>query len=275
MDISSATEWLARWAVVLVAVSVTATITWEQINLRARPQRARDGDAASVTGGVAYLVTKAVVAKGLVFAVALHIYTHRIFDIDWKNPAVWVGVFVARDFVYYWIHRAEHRVRILWASHMIHHSIDRFSFTAAVRLPWMESLYKPVLWLWAPAIGFHPAAFAAIGALVLAAGQLQHTEHFRRRTILDQVFVTPSAHRVHHGANTRYLDRNFGSMLIIWDRLFRTYTPETEPVTYGLTGDKQLATATEMLTGGYPTLLRDTAHAAGLRAKARCLLTAP
>jgi sterol desaturase/sphingolipid hydroxylase (fatty acid hydroxylase superfamily) len=166
-------------------------------------------------------------------------------------------------------------VRVLWASHLIHHSIERFSFTSAVRLPWMESLYKPLLGLWVPLLGFHPAAFAAMGALVLLAGQLQHTELGRRRTVLDRVFVTPSAHRVHHASNPEYLDKNFGSMLIVWDRLFGTYAAESVPVRYGLAGSKRIVTTRQVLVGGYPALLDDLRHRPGRGARARALVAAP
>jgi len=158
---------------------------------------------------------------------------------------------------------------------MIHHSLERFSFTSAVRLPWMEAIYKPVLALWVPLLGFHPVAFAAMGALVLMVGQLQHTELVRRRTALDLVFVTPSAHRVHHGSNPEYLDKNFGSMLIVWDRLFGTYAPETVPVRYGLAGGKRVSRPAQALTGGYPALFAAARAKDSLAAGARYLVTAP
>lgn len=166
-------------------------------------------------------------------------------------------------------------MRILWASHLVHHSLERFTFTSAVRLPWMESLYKPALVLWVPFLGFHPVALAAMGAFVLMVGQLQHTELGRRRTVLDLVFVTPSAHRVHHGSNAEYLDKNFGSMLIVWDRLFGTYAPETVPVRYGLAGGKRVVTPAQALVGGYPSLVAAARLEPGLAAKARYLVAAP
>ena len=155
------------------------------------------------------------------------------------------------------------------------HSLERFTFTSAVRLPWMEALYKPVLALWVPLVGFHPAAFAAMGALVLLVGQLQHTELLRHRSILDLVFVTPSAHRVHHGSNAEYLDKNFGSMLIIWDRLFGTYARETVTVRYGLAGGKRVATPVQALAGGYPAVLSGLRAQDGVAAGARYLVAAP
>ena len=268
-------RFVTTHAVLLLAVSVTVTVVGEQVLAAARRRMDIAGTVASITGGVAYLAAKGLIAKGVFFAVALAVYDHRLFDLDWRDPVVWLGVFVARDLAYYWIHRAEHEVRVLWASHQVHHSLERFSFTSAVRLPWMESLYKPVLALWVPFLGFHPAALAGMGAIVLLVGQLQHTELFRRRTLLDAVFVTPSAHRVHHGSNPEYLDKNFGSMLIVWDRLFGTYEPEVAPVRYGLTGDHRLHTPGQMLTGGYPALLAEVREHGDLRVRAEHLFGSP
>ncbi|MBW3555490.1 MAG: sterol desaturase family protein [Actinobacteria bacterium] len=269
------TTWLIDHAVALLAVSVACTVVGEHLLGMRRRHLDATGSATSIVAGAAYLATKALVSKGLVFGLALAVYDRRLFDLDWTNPVVWIGVFVARDFQYYWIHRAEHRVRVLWASHMVHHSLERFTFTSAVRLPWMESVYKPALWLWVPLVGFHPAAFAAIGALVLAVGQLQHTELLRRRTPLDWVFVTPATHRVHHGSNPEYLDRNFGSMLVVWDRMFGTYAAETAPVVYGLAGGKRVATPAQALLGGFPALVSSIRSQHGVRARARHLVAAP
>ncbi len=272
-DASALIPWVTAHATLLLAASVTVTVGGELAFGTFR--RRLKGSATSMTAGLAYLAVKGVVSKALMFGVALAVYQHRLFTLDWTNPLVWLGIFVGRDFAYYWIHRAEHRVRVLWASHMIHHSLERFTFTSAVRLPWMESLYKPALALWVPLLGFHPVAFAAMGALVLMAGQLQHTELVRRRTPLDWVFVTPAAHRVHHGSNPEYLDKNFGSMLIVWDRLFGTYAAETVAVRYGLTGGKRVSTPAQALTGGYPALLRGLRSQEGIAAAARYLVAAP
>jgi sterol desaturase/sphingolipid hydroxylase (fatty acid hydroxylase superfamily) len=268
-------SWLTDHALIVLTVSVTLTVVGEHAYAWLRRRSDVSGSATSITAGLAYLAGKGIVSKGLMFGVALAVYDHRLFDLDWTNPVVWLGVFVGRDLAYYWIHRGEHRVRALWASHMIHHSLERFTFTSAVRLPWMEALYKPILMLWVPLLGFHPAAFAAMGALVLMAGQLQHTELVRRRSLLDWVFVTPSAHRVHHGSNAEYIDKNFGSMLIIWDRMFRTYAAETVPVVYGLTGGKRVVSPMEALVGGYPGLVAETKAQRGIAARGRYLLAAP
>ena len=267
--------WLTGHGVALLAVSVTLTVSAEVLHGWRRGRTDAAGTATSVAAGLAYLAAKGVVSKLLMLGVALGVYERRLFDLDWTNPVVWLGIFVGRDLVYYWVHRAEHGVRVLWASHMVHHSLERFTFTSAVRLPWMEAVYKPVLGLWVPLLGFHPVAFAAMGALVLMIGQLQHTELLRRRSALDLVFVTPAAHRVHHGSNPEYLDKNFGSMLIVWDRLFGTYATETVPVRYGLAGGKRVTTPTQALAGGYPALLSELGTEQGTAARLRYLVAAP
>lgn len=263
-------DWLTEHATIVMIASVLTTIGIERVvrRLASRPEDAASS-RTSIASGLAYLAAKGVGSKVAFFALAMWIYDHHaIFELDPRSPMVWLALFLGRDFVYYWVHRAEHSVNALWASHMIHHSATHFSFTTAVRMPWMEALYKPIIALWIPLVGFHPVASAAIGAVVLAVGQFHHTELGRRRTVLDTVFVTPSAHRVHHGSNELYLDKNFGSMLIVWDRLFGTYQAETETVTYGLTGNKTIDSARGALVGGYRELvagMRDRTPAGAMR----------
>lgn len=268
-------SWLIDHALFVLVLSGALTIAGDQLSAFLRGRADLPGTLTSLTSAIAYFAVKGVVSKVLLFAVALAVYEHRVLDLDWRSPLVWLGMFLVRDLFYYWLHRAEHRVRVLWASHLVHHSIERFTFTSATRLPWMESLYKPVLVLWVPLLGFHPIAQAAMGTLVLLFGQLQHTELGRRRTLLDLVFVTPSAHRVHHGSNAEYLDKNFGSMLIIWDRLFKTYAAETVPARYGLAGGKRVTTPSQALTGGYPGLARAARRLPTLGARTGYLLSAP
>ena len=271
-----ALAWLTDHAVIVMLTTIPTFVIGERVAAKVANRRLDDGAGTSIAAGLSYLAAKGIVSKLVMFAVAMRVYDqHRLFELDPLDPRVWLGVFVARDFVYYWIHRAEHRIAALWASHMIHHSSERFGFTTAVRMPWMEAVYKPLLGLWVPLLGFHPVAFAAMGALVLAAGQLQHTELLRRTPRLDRLFVTPSVHRVHHGSNPEYIDTNFGSMLSIWDRMFGTFEPEQAPVRYGLVGDHRVTRPAQALVGGYPQLWRRTVDAATTRARVGVLLSAP
>jgi Fatty acid hydroxylase superfamily len=121
----------------------------------------------------------------------------------------------------------------------------------------------------------NPVAFVALDVLAATIAQLQHTTACRKRSVLDEVFVTPSAHRVHHASNKEYVDKNFGAVFIIWDRLFGTYAPEVTPVVFGLTGGKTLDTAVDVLVGGYPDLLKKATANRTTAAKLRYLVAAP
>ncbi|WMX14202.1 MULTISPECIES: sterol desaturase family protein [unclassified Aureispira] len=151
------------------------------------------------------------------------------------NTGTWVIAFFVADFTYYWMHRMEHEHRILWAVHSVHHSSEDYNLTVSMRLSIIESLFEWIFLIPMILIGFTP--FQAIVSLILVA-QFQtwiHTERIRKLGWLDEIFNTPSVHRVHHGSNTQYLDKNYGGVLIVWDKLFGTFQREDEKVVYGLT----------------------------------------
>ena len=139
------------------------------------------------------------------------------------------------DFTYYWMHRWEHEIRILWAHHSVHHSSPEFNLTTALRLAWIEGLIEWIFFVPMIVIGFDVAQTIIALAIGLAYQTWIHTEKIGRLGWLDKVLNTPSVHRVHHGANPSYLDKNYGGILIVWDRMFGTYQPEDQPVVYGLT----------------------------------------
>ncbi|WP_420573531.1 sterol desaturase family protein [Kordia sp.] len=151
------------------------------------------------------------------------------------NIWTWIVAFFVADFTYYWMHRLEHEHRILWASHSVHHSSKDYNLTVSMRLSIVEGLFEWIFLIPMILIGFSP--FQAIVGLVLVA-QFQtwiHTEKIGKLGWLDKIFNTPSVHRVHHGSNGKYLDKNYGGFLIIWDRIFGTYQSEEDKVVYGLT----------------------------------------
>lgn len=245
----------------VLAASVVAMMVVEVVMAR-RARRLDVADTAvSATVGVGYLAIK-VVASGSV-AVASYIWLYRhvgLISMSWRNPLTWVAYWVVGDFAYYWIHRAEHRVALLWASHQVHHSAGSLTFVTAVRMPWTEVFHKPLTGLWAPLLGFPPVMYPVMGAVSLMVGQLQHTEAIGGLGVLDRWLTTPSNHRVHHASNPRYLDRNFGGHTMVWDRLFGTYEPETEPPRYGLTTQSDPRRLGSVVAGGFPDLwhrLRD------------------
>ena len=149
----------------------------------------------------------------------------------------WALALLTADFTYYWMHRLEHEHRILWASHSVHHSSNDYNFTVGFRLSLVEGFFEWAFLIPMILIGFSP--FQAIVGLVLVA-QYQHWVHTERVTKLgwlDEVFNTPSVHRVHHGSNRQYLDKNYGGILMVWDKIFGTFAREEEKVIYGLTCD--------------------------------------
>lgn len=149
----------------------------------------------------------------------------------------WLLAVLVADFTYYWMHRLEHEHRILWASHSVHHSSNDYNLTVGLRLSVVEGFFEWAFLIPMILIGFNP--FQAIVGLVLVA-QYQHwvhTERVKKLGWLDEVFNTPSVHRVHHGSNRQYLDKNYGGILMVWDKLFGTFAREEVKVIYGLTRD--------------------------------------
>lgn len=180
------------------------------------------------------------IADGLAWALVIGLffwlYTHRLFDI----PLSWWSVlllFVGQDFLYYWFHRASHRIRWLWASHVVHHSSERLNLSTAFR----QSMTYPVsgMWVfWLPLalLGFQPGHVVLVVAVNLAFQFFIHTEAVRQLGPFERIFNTPSHHRVHHARNPEYIDRNYAGVLIVWDKLFGTFVPEDEanPPEYGI-----------------------------------------
>ena len=152
-----------------------------------------------------------------------------------ENVWVFILTFVVVDFIYYWFHRLSHIWKPLWAFHLIHHSSLWMNLTTAYRLNWLSALISPLFFIPVAVLGFPPLFIALSFALNLLYQFFLHTESVGKLGPVEGVLDTPSAHRVHHGSNPLYIDKNFGGVLMIWDRLFGTYQPETEKVKYGIT----------------------------------------
>lgn len=181
-------------------------------------------------------------------------------DIVGRQPWAWLLLFFLDDFTYYWFHRFNHEVRFLWAGHVNHHSSRQMNLGTALRQGVGERVYKLAFWLWLPLLGFDAAMVLVMIGLNLTYQFWIHTEAVRRLpTGLEAIFNTPSHHRVHHGSNIRYLDRNHAGVLIVWDKLFGTFSPELdeEPVVYGLTRNLETWNPITVLSHGYTELLHD------------------
>ncbi len=188
---------------------------------------------ASLAMGVGNVVVS-LLAKAWAFALFVLASRFSIAHIDftwWTIPVL----IVSEDFCYYWFHRAHHEVRLFWAAHVNHHSSTYYNLSTALRQSWTTPITGPIFWIPLALIGFDPVAILFAQSISLIYQFWIHTELIGRLGPLESVLNTPSHHRVHHGRNVRYLDRNYGGILIVWDRLFGTFEPEGEPVDYGLT----------------------------------------
>lgn len=193
--------------------------------------------AASITMGLGYSAI-GLLWKGAAYGLYLAAYKLTPLRLG-SGPWVWVLLFFADDFCYYWFHRLHHECRLLWASHVVHHSSQHYNLTTAVRQTWTP-MTAVFFWLPLPLLGFHPAMVMVAQSINLLYQFWIHTEAVGRLGVLEWVLNTPSHHRVHHAINPQYLDKNYGGILIVWDRLFGTFTPEAERPRYGIT--KQLTT---------------------------------
>lgn len=214
-------------------------------------------------------------AYGLVFIVGLLIAEpFALFDVPtgwWTIP---LAILVA-DFTYYWMHRCEHTVRLFWANHAVHHSSPEFNFSTALRISWIDALVSWLFFVPMVLIGFS-AVETIVGMIVgLAYQSWIHTEKIGKLGWLDGIFNTPSVHRVHHGTNPQYIDRNFGGILIVWDRLFGTYQRENEKVDYGILPPVGSSNPLVINFAEYAAILRDLRRAPDVRTALRHIFGAP
>ena len=202
-------------------------------------------------------VTVNVVWKLAVVAIYAALYELTPLRLDPHDPWVWVLLFLGDDLAYYWFHRVSHESRVFWASHVVHHSSQHYNLSTALRQTWVPMTYLP-FWLALPLLGFEPwmVLLAQSWSLIYQFGL--HTERIGRGPDpVEAVMNTPSHHRVHHGANEQYLDRNYGGILIVWDRWFGTFAGEAERVRYGLTKNIDTFKPTEVAFHEYKAIARD------------------
>ena len=174
-------------------------------------------------------------SKALVFAAFIFIYENfRFFSIPFEWWA-WILILFAEDIAYYWFHRISHESRFFWASHVVHHSSQKYNLGTALRQTWTGGFLSFIFWIWLPLMGFHPVMVLAQMSISLIYQYWIHTELIKKMPIwFEAIFNTPSHHRVHHATNPQYLDRNHAGIFIIWDKLFGSFEPEVEKPVYGL-----------------------------------------
>ena len=212
--------------------------------------------------------------KILIFGFYYALYQYRLFEISplWWS---WVLLFVAEDFCYYWYHRGHHEIRFLWAAHVNHHSSTHYNLSTALRQPWTTVFTGFIFWAPLPLIGFPIEMIVVMQAISLLYQYWLHTEVIDRLGWFESIFNTPSHHRVHHGRNPQYLDRNHAGILIIWDRLFGTFEPEDEPVDYGLTKNIETYNLLKVAFHEWQAMFKDIFVVEGWKAKLGYFLQPP
>ncbi len=203
------------------------------------------------------------------------VYEYRVFDIP-ITPWSVLLCFILGDLAYYWEHRFSHRVGIAWASHTVHHSSPYFNISVAYRFGPLDGLIPLPFQLPLVLLGFHPALVLFAESMNLLYQTALHTETVRKLPRpIEAVFNTPSHHRVHHGANPQYIDKNFGGILIVWDRLFGSFAEEKEKVVYGLTEQIRSINPLVVFFHGFQRLARRAWTTKGLGNKLACLVRPP
>ena len=178
---------------------------------------------------------------------------------------MWVLAFVFIDLVFYIYHRLSHRVRFLWAIHMSHHSSEEMNFAVSLRQAWFAPLSKLPFFAVLPILGMDPTIIVIAGVISTLWGVVGHTQLVDKLGPLEIIFNTPSHHRVHHGANKEYIDKNYGNLFIIWDKMFGTFEPEKAPVKYGLVNNVNTFNPAKITFMGWGAILKDIRKAKTVR----------
>jgi sterol desaturase/sphingolipid hydroxylase (fatty acid hydroxylase superfamily) len=211
------------------------------------------------------------VASNLLFAAVIGNVMQRVFGRRVANVSThrgsWAIAMVMWDFLYYWDHRWMHQVRLFWANHVTHHSSERYNLSTALRQPWSGFL---LAWVYVPMplLGISAKQVKRAGQLNLLYQYWIHTEAIDRLAKpAEAVLNTPSHHRAHHGTNPQYLDKNYGGILIVWDKLFGTFEPEVRKIKYGLTENIKTFNPAKIGYHEFVDIARDVRSARGIRRK--------
>lgn len=194
-------------------------------------------DTWGTIGMLAGNVTTQGLIKSASFVGYSILYEYRLFNFSETLPP-WLLLIVALlclDLTFYVWHRASHRVRALWAIHLSHHSSEQMNYLVSFRQPWLAPFFKMPFFAVLPLMGLDPSVLMIAGLASTFWGVIGHTQIVPRLGVLELVLNTPSAHRVHHGTNPEYIDKNYANMFIFYDRIFGTYAKEVDPVNFGLT----------------------------------------
>tara|TARA_B100000497_G_scaffold43981_1_gene51112 strand:+ start:235 stop:1068 length:834 start_codon:yes stop_codon:yes gene_type:complete len=217
------------------------------------------GDTLCTLGLLSGNIFMVYAVKGISLGINFYMYQFRLIDLSEIIPvwAMWVVTFILIDLVFYIYHRMSHRVRFLWAIHMSHHSSEEMNFAVSFRQAWLGPVSKIPFFMTLPLMGLDPTMIAIAGVVSTLWGIVGHTQIINKLGPIEWIFNTPSHHRVHHGSNEQYIDKNYGNLFIIWDRFFGTFEPEKETVKYGLVNNVDTFNPIKITIMGWTSIFRD------------------
>ncbi|AUD02752.1 sterol desaturase family protein [Spirosoma pollinicola] len=252
--------WAVPIMILLTAIEMVVTYIQE------KPYYDKWETLGSVLVGLGSLVVGAGVKLGLLYGV---VWLYNL--LPWRMALQWwtlVPCYLIFDFFSYWAHRVSHEQRFWWATHIVHHSGEYYNLSVSFRLSWIQNL-KIIFFVPVALMGFHPIVFFTVSQLAVLFQFWVHTEYIKKLPRwIEFIFATPSNHRVHHGSQEKYIDKNFGATFIFWDRIFDTYEPEDERPIYGITTNiEQKANPIHINFHELTDIIRDVRKAKGLREK--------
>jgi sterol desaturase/sphingolipid hydroxylase (fatty acid hydroxylase superfamily) len=194
-----------------------------------------------------------------------YFFMHAFYRWEHQGVTYWVTLLLAEDFLYYWLHRFDHEIRFFWATHVTHHSSPVMNFTVGFRSSVFQPLYRFLYFIPLAMAGFQPIDILFMYSATQIWGIFVHTELIGKMGWLEYLMVTPSHHRVHHGSNPKYLDKNMGMFLIIWDKLFHTFQEELskdeyQPIHYGLTKNLEKTNAFTIIFHEWIEIAKDVSQ---------------
>jgi sterol desaturase/sphingolipid hydroxylase (fatty acid hydroxylase superfamily) len=231
-------------------------------------------DTAGSLGLLVASILKGFALDGTYRKIHGFLFRHRLSSFGSRRGSFFTAI-IAWDFLYYWNHRSMHKIRLFWADHAAHHSGRRYNLSTALRQSWNGYLTTWMYWPM-PLLGFRYSTFAKARQLNLLYQFWIHTEAIDRLPDwVEKIFNTPSHHRVHHGANKQYIDKNYAGILIIWDRMFKTFEPEIRQLQYGLTKNIRTNNPVKMAYDELAQIAKDVAQADNFNERLRYVFAAP
>ena len=260
-------------AIPFFALLIAAEALWAHYRNTDEYTDARDSGTNIFLGFIS------IVFGGLLGLATGYIYLFLYEFAPFRFPAdawwSWVVLFFVDDLAYYIFHRVSHESRLFWNFHVVHHSSEQYNLSVAVRQSWFSGMLHWIFYAPVMLLGFAPWMFALMHGFNLIYQFWIHTKTVKRLGPLEWVFNTPSHHRVHHGVNEQYLDRNYAGVLIIWDRLFGSFIEEEEEPRYGIIKPLKSYNPLWINTHGWVEMWHAIKRQVGFRAKLRCVFASP